>query len=169
MRKILNFPDGEGQAEDGWCGPNLMRQVILYKNGLYIPEKELVNIGCCSIKGGTNIKNMSKIANTFNLNHYTKNNSSIDDLRHAINEDNPIILLIQAWPGKKVKDWVNTWDNGHYIGAFGYDDKKDKLFYYDPCGGKTKDISYKNLEERWHDVNFKTGEVYKNFGMFFRN
>ncbi|MDD3151264.1 MAG: C39 family peptidase [Candidatus Gastranaerophilales bacterium] len=169
MKKILNFPKGEGQAEDGWCGPNLMRQIILYKTSLYVPEKNLVNIGCCSIKGGTNIKNMGKIATTFGLVYYTKNNSSIDDLIHSIDNGNPAVLLIQAWPFKKIVDWTNSWDNGHYIGVFGYDNKKSKLFYYDPCGGKIKDINYKSLEERWHDINFKTGEIYHNFGMFFKN
>jgi len=165
MKKRLDFPEGYGQCEDGWCGPNLMRQVILYMKGLYIPEKKLVNISNCSIKRGTSVENMLKMAHKFNLKNYTKNNSEIEDLIYSINRGNPAILLIQAWPFKKVNDWSNAWENGHYVGANGYDEKQKKIFYYDPCDGKNKPISYETLDEVWHDKDSEN--IYEHFGMFF--
>jgi uncharacterized protein YvpB len=161
MRKRLDFPRGYGQLHGGSCGPNIMRRVISYKRGLDVIEEDLINLGNCSVKKGTSIDGIANIADKFGLNYLMKTNSSISDLIQSIKENNPVVLLIQAWPEKKVKDWTKVHENGHYVGVFGFDEKEEKIFYYDPLGGKEKDISYKNLLERWHDG-------YNNFGIFFK-
>lgn len=87
----------------------------------------------------------------------------------SIENENPVALLIQAWPNKKIRngDWLNINAFGHYVVAFGYDNKERRLFYYDPWDGKHKVISYDKLNDRWHDLRSKI--VYNHFGIFFKN
>lgn len=168
MRKILNFPTNYKKIYQDSCGPVAMRQIIHHKLGIEIPERDLMNIAHTSRKG-TFLPQMEKVAKEFNLNYFIKTNSSIEDLIDSINKGNPIILSVQAWPNKKVKSWGNIWHLGHYDDFFGYDNKLKKLVYYDTFDGKVKDISFGKLNEVWHDINFKTGEIYNHLGMFFDN
>ena len=111
-------------------------------------------MSCCSWANGAPIEGMSRIAKNFNLNYKLKHNSSIEDIISSMDKGNPAILLIQAW------------GNGHYVVANGYDDKNNKIFYYDPLYGKTKNINYETLDKNWHGVDlFKRNH----FGMFFDN
>lgn len=167
MKKRLNFPESYKQINGGSCGPNLMKQIILYKTGLNIPENNIINAGNCSHKRGTSIEGMIKISEKFNLNYDLRDNSLISDIINSINKNNPVILLIQAWQSGKIKDWKKTDHLGHYIGAIGYDTRESKIFYYDPFDGKNKSISYIKLEERWHDRDLNI--LYNHFGIFFKN
>jgi uncharacterized protein YvpB len=172
MKKKLKLPPDcdprhYKQSNRGSCGPNAMKRIISYKQGLNILEQHLINLSNCSQKNGASVKGIAKIADSFNLDCIQKNNSSISDLINSINEGNPIILLIQAWPDKKIKNWSETWSYGHYIDVLGFDTLEEKIFYYDPYDGKDKEISYKKLDERWHDKTSK--ELYNKFGMFFIN
>ena len=167
MKKILDFPDGSRQIGEGFCGSNALKHIILYKHGLNVPETSLMNIACGSRKNGISVRGITKIAEKFNLDYNLKCNSSISDVIDSIKGENPALLLIQAWPNKKISDWSNTWEFGHYVVAIGYDKKKDRLNYYDPIDGKKKNLSYKKLVKIWHDKDSEN--VYHNFGMFFKN
>ncbi|HOU79135.1 MAG TPA: cysteine peptidase family C39 domain-containing protein [Candidatus Pacearchaeota archaeon] len=140
MKKILKFPEGNKQINLSSCGPNAMKQVILYKIGLDIPEYQLINMSCCSTETGTPVRGMIQISKNFNLNHKLKHNASIDDIIYSINTKNPVILLIQEWK------------SGHYVVANGYDTKHEKVFYYDPLYGKTRSINYSTLNKNWHGL-----------------
>jgi uncharacterized protein YvpB len=167
MNKVLSFPQGVRQLGEGYCGPNAMRHIISYRQGLEIPETSLMKIGCGSKKKGTSVRGMEKIANEFNLDYNLKCGSSISEVVNSIEQKSPVILLIQAWPNKKICDWSSTWEFGHYVVTIGYNPKEEKLIIYDPYDGKRKFLSYEKLNQRWHDKDSKN--IYKNFGMFFRN
>lgn len=167
MNKTLGFPKGVRQLGEGFCGPNAMKHLIFYKYGLEIPEDSLMKVGCGSKKDGVSVRGMEKIATKFNLNYDLKHGSSISDLVESISKENPVILLVQAWPDRKIHDWSRTWDYGHYVVVIGYNQKKDKVTYYDPYDGKKKFLSKEKLNEIWHDRDSEN--VYVNFGMFFRN
>lgn len=160
MKKILKFQDLYKkpflckQHHGGSCGPNVMKKIIAYKLGIHVPEHQLINISCCSFANGASIDGMVKIANEFNLNHDLKHNSSIEEIISSINNNNPVVLLIRAW------------GNGHYIAANGYDNKFDKIFYYDPFDGKIKSMKYSTLNEKWHGL-----DVFErnHFGIFFKD
>lgn len=154
MKKRLDLIVGKKQIKDYSCGPNAIKQVIHYKYRLDIPEKYLMKIGETSEKG-TSIQGMMTIAEKFKLDYRIRCNSSISDLINSIKEDNPVILLIQAW------------GDGHYVVAYGYDKKQDKILYYDPFDGKKKSISSEKLNERWNDRDKEN--IYNRFGMFFGN
>jgi hypothetical protein len=169
MIKILPFEIFHEQLDEGRCGPNALKHVLHNKYGIYLPEKRIADISNCSQKNGSSVKGILKVADTFNLNYQLKHNSSIQDLIDSVINENPIIILMQAWPSKKISDWLNTWHLGHYDVIHGFDTFKEKIYYYDPLDGIDKDIRYKNLDERWHDIDLKTNTVYDHFGIFFQD
>lgn len=153
MKKILKFPKGDKQINLSSCGPNCFKQYILYKKGLSIPEHQLINISCCSEKTGAPIKGMEQVARKFNLDYSLKHDSSIEDIISSIDNENLAILLIQEWK------------SGHYVVATGYDDKNEKIFYYDPLYGRVKNMNYKTLDKKWFGVDsFKRNKL----GFFFK-
>jgi ABC-type bacteriocin/lantibiotic exporter with double-glycine peptidase domain len=154
MKKILKFPKGDKQINLSSCGPNVLKHIIFYKKGLCIPEHHLANLSCCSEKNGALIKDMVRVTKNFNLNYILKENASIDDILSSINSGNPAMLLIQEWK------------SGHYIAVNGYDTKKNKIFYYDPLYGKTRNINYETLNKVW---NCLEGCERNHFGIFFKD
>ena len=165
MIKRLDFQNDSQQLHEGSCCPNLMREIIIYKKGLDIPESDLIDLCHCSKENGTSVKEMVALADNFGLKYYLNYNSSISDLIYSINKKNPILILIQEGQNYKSKDWSKIWDKGHYVGINGFDEQKKEIFYYDPLYGKTKAISYQNLNKVWHDKDLES--VYEHFGMFF--
>jgi hypothetical protein len=165
MIKRLGFKNDYRQLHEGSCGPNLMREIILYKKGLDIPESDLIDICNCSKENGTSVQEMLNLADHFNLKYYLKYDSSISDLIYSINKENPILILIQEGQNNKSKDWSKVWEKGHYVGVNGFDEQKQKISYYDPLYGKIKTIDYVNLNLRWHDKDSEN--IYEHFGMFF--
>jgi hypothetical protein len=168
MRKILKFKTKFKQLGEGCCGPNALKHIFINKYGLDVPEKRLIDISNCAQRNGASVRGILKVADTFNLNYKIKHNSSIQDLIDSVINDNPGILLVQAWPNNKVSDWSNINYSGHYIDFFGFDTLEEKIFYYDPFDGKKKNISYKKLEEVWHDEDPKNKIFYNKFAIFFK-
>ena len=164
MIKILNFPKGFKQSRGWLCGPCAMQAVLFYY-GKKVSEKELAKIGKTSSKEGTSVKGMARIAKKFNLKYLMKENLKIKNVIDSIKKGNPVILGIQAWPNKKITNWKNEWEFGHYVIAIGYDSIKKKIIYHDPFDGKRKSILHKNLDERWHDRDAK--KIYEHLGIVF--
>jgi ABC-type bacteriocin/lantibiotic exporter with double-glycine peptidase domain len=153
MRKILKLPEGDKQINLSSCGPNAMKKVIAYKSGIDVPEHQLINMSCCSWANGAPINGMEQVARKFNLDYELKHNSSVDDIISSIDNNNPVVLLIQEW------------GSGHYVVANGYDDKYEKVFYYDPLYGKVKNINYSTLDKKWVGVDLFERD---HFGIFFK-
>jgi hypothetical protein len=166
MIKRLDFQETKKQYHIASCGTKAMQKIILYKKGIEVPESDLIRIANTSRKG-TPIASMLRIADKFDLHYFLKNNSSISDLINSIDKGNPAVLSTQDWPNKKVKDWSIETAFGHYLDIFGYDTKEEKIYYYDSYQGKIKTIRYGKLDTMWHDVDFKTGEVFDHFAIFF--
>ena len=176
MKKILKSPTPPSpkkksslikQINYNSCGPNVMGWVIFHKYGLKVPEEKLINISNCG-RNGAYISGMTKIADKYGLNYELKHNSLISDLIDSIDSGNPVILLIQkTWLNIKVQDWSSIQDFGHYIVVHGYSDKEEKIYYYEPYYGKKRtQISYKNLDERWHGLDLFPRN---HFGMFIQD
>ncbi len=170
MKKILNFQTKFKQLGEGRCGPNALQHILINKYGLQISEEHLINLSNCSQKNGASVKGIIKIADTFGLNYETKHHCSIKDLTYSLTKNNHAILLIQAWPSHKVKDWSKVDFHGHYIDAFRADMQRKKIYYYDPFDGKIKDINYETLDKKvWHDFDPKNKILYNHFAIFFRS
>ncbi len=169
MKKILKFEVKYQQSGEGICGPNAIKHILLNKYQVDVSEKKLIDISNCSQKNGAAVKGIIKVADTFNLNYSAKHKCSIDDLVKSIENNNPAMLLIQAWVDKKSIDWSKINHAGHYIDMVGVDTFKKKVFYYDPLDGKIKNISYEKLDERWHDIDPRSRTFYDHFAIFFRD
>jgi uncharacterized protein YvpB len=166
MIKRLDFQETKKQYHIASCGTKAMQQIILYQKGIEVPESDLMKIANTSRKG-TPVESMLKMADKFDLHYFLKHNSSIQDLIDSVNKENSAILSTQGWPSKKVKNWSIESAFGHYINLAGFDTRKEKIYYYDPYDGKIKPVNYEKLKAMWHDVDFKTGEVFDHFAIFF--
>jgi predicted double-glycine peptidase len=86
---------------------------------------------------------------------------TIDDIKNYINKDIPIILDIQAWhfeDGREY-DYSDEWNDGHYVTAYGYTETGIKL--KDPSSLANRELSWEELEKRWHDVDREGNKLYK--------
>jgi len=54
---------------------------------------------------------------------------TLDNLKARINNKLPVIVLLQARPGKPV-DYADDGDDGYYLIAIGYDERR--IFFVDP-------------------------------------
>ena len=73
-----------------------------------------------------------------------------DDLRAAIDKEHPVMLTLQAYrDGDVAIPYSERWEDGHYVVAIGYDDKR--IIFEDPASFHRTFLSDGELVERWHD------------------
>ena len=75
---------------------------------------------------------------------------SVEDVILKIKRQQPVILVLQAWTDMRRVNWKHDWVDGHYVVAIGYDDKH--IYFEDPSSFMRTYLSFKELDERWHDV-----------------
>jgi uncharacterized protein YvpB len=75
-------------------------------------------------------------------------------------------LRLQAWSLENKTDWKTDWENGHYVIAIGYDDKK--IYFEDPWCATRSFLKYQELIDRWHDVD-TDGKKYVNLGIVIKS
>lgn len=86
---------------------------------------------------------------------------TVQQVKDYIDKKIPVILLLQAWTGKKNVNWKENWDDGHYAVAIGYD--KNKIYFEDPASIFRTYLTYRELQEHWHDAD--ENRKYENYGM----
>ena len=98
---------------------------------------------------GTDPDNIIRFINDNGLTSENMTGASWEDVIDLM-KDGPVILCIQAWPGKKVADWQTEWDSGHYVILVGTD--ADNAYMMDPSThGSYVWMPIKELKHRWHD------------------
>ena len=157
--KLLDFPMFQ-QTFEFDCGAQALHSVLTFY-GIDTSEMEIIKIAGTSGKYGTPIHGMEKVARHFDLKCDIKK-MTINDIKKNI----PVILLIQAWSNRKIKDWENDWKDGHYVVAVGYDSKK--IYFEDPYSYLRTYLFYKELEGRWHDLDVSANKEYKNTGIIIK-
>ena len=120
---------------------------ILTYYGIDTNENKILRIARTTPQNGTTIHGMVRVAEHFKLKAKLEK-LSISKLKKYIHKGIPVILLIQAW-GRKGKGLKDDWKDGHYVVAIGYD--KERFYFEDPSSILRTYISYRDLEERWHD------------------
>jgi len=166
--KILNYPEFR-QVYTWDCGANALQTVLIYY-GIDVREKTLMNQLGTTSEHGTPVINMVEIikgAEYYGLEAEDKDDMTIDDLKHAIDNGWPTIIAIQAYMDKDDQDehaieYKNNWNEGHYVVVIGYDDKN--IYFEDPSDTKRTFLSYDEFNDRWHDMD-DDGKKYEHWGI----
>ena len=150
----LDFPDLR-QTYNFDCGVTVLQQVLIYY-GIEKREDELIELLNTKktniIDHGTKLSKMIDIAEYYGLEAKILKNTSIKKIKELIDDDIPPILLLQAWRNysKDNLDWKKDFNDGHYVVAVGYND--NCIFFEDPSSVVRTYLTYKELEDRWHDM-----------------
>lgn len=159
---ILDFPEFK-QSFEYDCGAKSLQALLAYY-GIDSNEIDLIKLAGTNEKYGTPIKGIKKVAKHFGFKLIMKS-LTIAELKKYLDKDKPVLLLLQAWSNKKIKNWQNHWDHGHFTVAIGYD--KDKIYFEDPYTSVRTYLNYKELLKRWHDIDNQSQTKYQNLGIIF--
>ena len=156
--KILDFPSLR-QTYNYDCGTKAIQAALAYF-GLDVREDKIIKM-TNTTKHGASIKSIIKVINLYQF-KYKASQMRITDLKKYIDKNYPVIISLQAWTKKKRVNWKNNWSDGHYVVAIGYD--KNKIYFADPSSIYKTYLTYKELEDRWHDKDVN-GKKYINYGI----
>lgn len=148
---IIDFPLTR-QSTNYTCGANVV-QSILYYYWENIREDILEKELWTDPEKWTPIKNIKRFFKDkwFLINMWKM---TINDLKNYIDNNIPVIILIQAWKDDFNKtDYKNIWEDWHYVLAIWYDDTS--IIFNDPSILHKWYITYKELYNRWHDTDEK--------------
>lgn len=157
-KKILTFPELR-QTFNYDCGASALQSVLTYY-GIEVREDKLIK-EAKTTKEGTEIKEILKVLKKYGLKGESRK-MTIRDLKTFINKKIPIIIPLQAWTDKKNIDWKNVWEDGHYVIAIGYDEKR--FIFEDPSSFNRTYSDYDDFKKRWHDID-TNGKKYINHGI----
>lgn len=160
--KILKFPEFI-QSFNYDCGAKATQAVLAYY-GIDADEKEIIDLAGTNRRTGTPIKGFKRVAQKFGF-KCRMEKMTAKQLKRYINLKIPVIILVQSWVKKEIKDWNNHWKDSHYVAVIGYDDKR--IYFKDPAAISRTYLSFDELEERWHGMDLSTGRKYKNLGIVF--
>jgi len=148
------------QAYDYTCGVAAL-QSILYYYGRSFRHDELAKVLEPHPLNGTNYGKVAGFARSLGFQVDVRTNMTIEDLKKLIDDRKPVIVLIQAWPESPVW-WSESWEEGHYAVAIGYD--KNNVYFMDPSTiGHYTFIHIPEFLDRWHDMDGQEKLIH--FGM----
>lgn len=101
---------------------------------------------------GLSPNGMIEIAKHFGAKAIVKRNTSIRDVVSMINDNQPVIVELQAWPEDPDKNLGKSWDDGHYVVAVGH--TTNHMIFEDPSSPIRTFLSFDELEKRWHDNDY---------------
>ncbi len=151
----IPVPD-TSQQKDYSCGASSLQAVCHYFGVGKEDEWEYVVDLKMDTRIGSHPFQIRRLARHYGLRAEECQPMSIRQLRRALRQRKPVMLMIQAWGEEEGesgyrKSYKDIWVDGHWVVAIGYD--REGIFFEDPSlqavRGYLKD---KELEERWHDV-----------------
>lgn len=145
MQKI-KFP--ELMQTYSWdCGAKAMQSVLIYY-GFDVPEQIVMKIAHTT-SSGTSAVGIERVVRKYKLKYECKKMTK-DDLKLHVKKKIPVIILLQAWSGKKKVDWEHRWADSHYVVVTGYDERR--LYCEDPWTIHQTYLTWTELEKRWHGI-----------------
>ena len=157
--RFLTFPNLR-QTYDYDCGATVVQAVLAYY-GIHIRKDHIMKIAGTSKRDGTSLSGILKVLKKQGL-KYQARKMEISEVKKFLDRNIPVILDLQAWSGKKVLNWGKHWQDGHYVVAIGYDQKK--LYFEDSFSFKRTFLGYEELFQRWHDQDAR-GRKYFQLGI----
>lgn len=162
--KILTFPELR-QVYSFDCGANALQSILTYY-GYDIREEEIMRMAGTTEENGTSPSGLMSVAKKYGIPNEFHENLTIDFLKKCIDNGFPVIISLQAWVDDPDRiDWNNTWDEGHYVIAIGYDNRR--IYFEDPSSTKRTSLTFEELDERWHDIE-EDGKKYYHHGIIFK-
>ena len=142
------------------CGPACLRSICQYYGAG--PDDEDWYIDACEADPdvGTHPENLIKVAKKLKLQVKAHEKLTIEELTKFIDEKKPVICAIQAW--SEPEDY-NKLEDGHYVIAIGYDDKR--VYFEDPSLKNVRGhLDHGEFDKRWKDVG-KNNRKLNHFGL----
>jgi predicted double-glycine peptidase len=159
---MINLHFGR-QTFDFDCGAKALQTVMAYY-GVDIREDELMKeLG--TGKDGTRVDNMISVAEAKGFRVEARQFWSLREIKHYIDEEHPVIVLLQAWADRymTLRDWRNDYDDGHYAILFGH--AKGVLLFEDPASFRRTWLREYEFLARWHDLDSDRNRKYEQFGI----
>ncbi|MBM4340113.1 MAG: hypothetical protein FJ110_11290 [Deltaproteobacteria bacterium] len=148
------------QSYDYTCGISAL-QSVLYYYGKELRHDELVKALEPDPIKGTNYRRIAEFARSLGFRVDVLVHMSLEDLKTLLDSRKPVIVAIQAWPDSPIR-WSESWDEGHYAVAIGYD--KTNIYFMDPSiFGHYAFIPIPEFLDRWHDIDDQEKLIH--FGM----
>ena len=148
------------QCYDYTCGISALQSIFYYYGKEFRHDQLAKALEPHPLKG-TNYKRMVEYARSLGFQVDVLTQMSLEELKKLIDDRKPIIVLIQAWPDSPVK-WSESWDEGHYAVAIGYDERN--IYFMDPSIlGHYTFIPISEFLDRWHDMDDQEKLIH--FGM----
>jgi ABC-type bacteriocin/lantibiotic exporter with double-glycine peptidase domain len=147
------------QTYDFDCGSKALQSILAYY-GIEIREDKIMNTAKTN-KDGTSPQGIKRAISKYGL-QSKSGKMTIENLKRYIDLKIPVLILLQAWPGKDKTNWEKDWLDGHWVVAIGY--TKEKIIFEDPWSIYKTYLKYDELLKRWHDKGLD-GKKYLNFGI----
>lgn len=159
---MIDLPTGR-QTYDFDCGAKALQIVMAYY-GIDVREDELMEELKCD-SDGVPVRNMISVAEKKGVQVVAKCEVSLDTVRRYVDENHPVIVLVQAWAERymTLKDWREDNEDGHYAIVVGYNGYA--IVFEDPASFRKTWMTEEEFISRWHDVDPRTKERLDHFAM----
>jgi ABC-type bacteriocin/lantibiotic exporter with double-glycine peptidase domain len=159
---MIDLPTGR-QTYDFDCGAKALQIVMAYY-GIDVREGELMEELKCD-SDGVPVRNMISVAEKKGVQVVAKCEVSLDTVRRYVDENHPVIVLVQAWAERymTLKDWREDNEDGHYAIVVGYNGYA--IVFEDPASFRKTWMTEEEFISRWHDVDPRTKERLDHFAM----
>ncbi len=159
---VIDLPSGR-QTFDFDCGAKALQLVMAYY-GVEMREDALLEELACDSEG-VSVQHMVSVAEKAGFQVAAKCGFSLEEVKRYIDENQPVIVLVQAWAERymTLEDWKEDNDDGHYaivVGYHGY-----IIVFEDPASFRKTWMTEEEFIARWHDLDTRTGERLDRFGM----
>jgi len=125
--------------------------------GIDAVESELVKQLGTTEDWGTEHTDIIRVAQNYDL-MVESGEMDIEKIKNYIDQKIPVILDIQAWSEKENIDYINDWEDGHYVVAIGYDN--NGFIIEDPSDFGRQYMTFDELTKRWHDIDKNNTKLY---------
>lgn len=158
LMKLLEFPMFR-QASPYDCGV-IAAQAVLAYFGINLRADHIIK-EAGTTTSGTSVEGIIQVLRNANL-ECDARILTIDEIKAAIDQSNPVIVVLQAWCDKPVAKWEECWTEGHYVIIIGYD--THRLYFEDPSSIQRTFLTLRAFKQRWHDIDDR-GKKYLNYGI----
>jgi hypothetical protein len=159
--KLIDYPT-ERQPDNYSCGLSVAQTALAFC-GIDVRAEDLRKIMKPDPTNGVDPVKIIKVLRKYKVNYEYDEDMTIDELKTYIDDENPVIICLQAWAKNKELDYARTRKEGHYVTVIGYNGTG--FICEDPGLQSHRGfIPYDELEYRWRDFD-KDGNKYNHFGI----